>query len=216
MAAILASLLEDFSPAPKGEPAGIEILRAVKHSAEAEPVQPPPPADRQAELIRSIEGRVRAEEREAAQKRLEEAIAAEKTRHEDELKDQRVIWVEQESSQISAQIVECIGRIETILSERVANILKPFVSAGFRQQSIAEFEEVLTTILLGDEAGLIRIVGPEDIIQALKDKLGSHRGAIEFLPGDHIEVSVTARNTTVQTQLGQWADRLEQALKARS
>jgi hypothetical protein len=37
---------------------------------------------------------------------------------------------------------------------------------------------------------------------------------IEFLPGDHIEVSVTTRDTTVQTQLRAWSDRLEQVLKA--
>jgi len=216
MASAIANLLEDFSPSSKGEPLGIGILRAVKHSIEAEPMQPPPSVDRQAELIRSAEAGVRAEEREAAQKRLETALAVERARFEDELKAQRVIWVEQEGSQLSTQIAEGIGRIETILSERVANILKPFVSAAFRQQSIIGLEEVLATILLGEEVGPIRIVGPEDIVQVLKGKLGSHGRAIEFLPGNHIEVSITARSTTVQTQLSQWANRLDQALKAES
>jgi hypothetical protein len=62
----------------------------------------------------------------------------------------------------------------------------------------------------------MKIVGPEDLLLTLKEDLGPHGGAIEFLPGDHVEVSVTARDTTVQTQLLAWSDRLEQVLKAES
>ncbi len=220
MAGAIASLLEDFSPTVGGETLGLGILRAVKNTAQPDPISAPapsqPPVDRQAELIKSVETRVRAEEREAAQIRLEESIAAERARYEDELKAQRVIWVEQHAEQLSIQLVESIGRMETMISERVSNILKPFVSEAFRQQSMIEFKEVLATLLLGDEPGPIRIVGPEDLIQTLRANLGSHGGAVEFLPGDHVEVSVTARDTSVQTQLGPWACRLEKALKAES
>ncbi len=216
MAGAIASLLEDFSPAPWSEPVGIGVLRSVKAAAEPDPAPPPPVVDRQAELIKAVEARVRAEEREAAQRRLEEAVAAEKARYEDELASQRVIWVEQHAVQLSTQIVEGLGRIEAILSDRVANILKPFVSDAFRQQSNAEFKEALATLLTGDDAGSMRIEGPEDLVQSLKENLGPHGGAIEFLPGDHVEVSVTIRDTTMQTQLRAWSDRLEQVLKAES
>jgi hypothetical protein len=216
MPGAIANLLEDFSPASSGGTVGIGILRAVKVTAEPEPNPGPPPVDRQAELLKAVEAKVRAEEREAAQRRLEEAFAAEKARYEDELASQRVIWVEQHAVQLSTQIVEGLGRIEAILSDRVANILKPFVSEAFRQQSNAEFKEALATLLTGDDAGSMRIEGPEDLVQSLKENLGSHGGAIEFLPGDHVEVSVTIRDTTMQTQLRAWSDRLEQALKAES
>ena len=216
MPGAIANLLEDFSPASSGGTVGIGILRAVKVTAEPEPNPGPPPVDRQAELLKAVEARVRAEEREAAQRRLEEAVAAEKARYEDELASQRVIWVEQHAVQLSTQIVEGLGRIEAILSDRVANILKPFVSDAFRQQSNAEFKEALATLLTGDDAGSMRIEGPEDLVQSLKENLGPHGGAIEFLPGDHVEVSVTIRDTTMQTQLRTWSDRLEQVLKAES
>ncbi|MBF9195893.1 hypothetical protein [Microvirga terrestris] len=215
MAGAIASLLEDFSPTRRGESLGGGILRAVK--AKAEPDLPPPPVvDRQAELIKAAEAKVRAEERDAARQQLDEAIAAEKARYEEELASQRVIWVEQQANQLSMLIVEGIGRIEALVSERVANILKPFVSEAFRQQSAVEFKESLATLLLGEETGPMRIVGPEDLLRALKENLGPHADAIEFLPGDHVEVSVTARDTTVQTQLQAWSDRLEQVLKAES
>ena len=215
MAGAIASLLEDFSPAPRSEPVGIGVLRAVKAAAEPEPV-PPPAVDRQAELIKAVEAKVRAEERDAARRQLDEAVAAEKVRYEEELASQREIWVEQQASQLSTLIVEGIGRIEDMLSERVANIMKPFVSEAFRQQSIVEFKEALATLLLSEETGTMKIAGPEDLLLALKENLGPHGGAIEFLPGDHVEVSVTTRDTTVQTQLQAWSDRLEQVLKADS
>jgi hypothetical protein len=214
MPGAIANLLEDFSPAPRSEPLGIGMLRAVKVAAEPDPVSIVPPVDRQAELIKAVEARVRSEEREAARRQLEEMVAAERVRFDDELAAQRVIWVEQQAGQLSTLIVDGIGRIEATLAERVANILKPFVSEAFRQQSIAEFQQALATLLIGDEAGSMRITGPEDLVQILKSNLGSRGGAIEFLSGDHVEVSVTARDTTVQTQLRAWADRLEQALKA--
>jgi hypothetical protein len=214
MAGAIVNLLEDFSPAPRSEPLGIGVLRAVKAAAEPDLAPPPPSVDRQAELLKALEAKVRAEERDAARRQLEEAIAAEKARYEEELASQRVIWVEQQADQLSTLIVEGIGRIEAMLSQRVANILRPFVSEAFRQQSLMEFKEVLATILLGEETGPMKIVGPEDLLQALRDNLGPHGSAIEFLPGDHVEVSVTARDTTAQTQLQAWSDRLGQVLKA--
>jgi hypothetical protein len=216
MAGAIASLLEDFSPAPRGEPLGLGILRAVKVAAEPDLAPPPPAVDRQAEIAKALEMRVRSEEREAARQQLEEAVAAERARYDEELAAQRVIWIEQQAGPLSTLIVEGLGRIEAMLSERVANILKPFVSEAFRQQSIVEFKEALATLLLGEEAGPMKIAGPEDLLQTLKEGLGPHAAAIDFLPGDHIEVSVTTRETTVQTQLRAWSDRLEQVLKAES
>jgi hypothetical protein len=213
MAGAIASLLEDFSPAPRSEPVGIGILRAVKIAAEPD-LTPPPMVDRQAELVKALEAKVRAEEREVARQQLEEAVAAERARCEEELAAQRVIWVEQQAGQLSTLIVDGLGRIEATLSDRVANILKPFVCEAFRQRSIAEFKEVLATLLLGEETGPMRIAGPEDLLLMLKENLGPHGTAIDFLPGDHVEVGVTTRDTTVQTQLRAWSDRLEQVLKA--
>ncbi len=217
MAGAIASLLEDFSPEPRSGLMGIGVLRTVKVAPEPDLAPPPPPAvDRQAEIVKALEAKVRAEEREVARQQLEDAVAAEKARYEEELSAQRVIWVEQQTGPLSTLVVEGLGRIEAILSERVANILRPFVSEAFRQRSIVEFREVLATLLLGENTGTMKIVGPEDLLQTLKENLGPHGAAIDFLPGDQIEVSVTTCDTTAQTQLRAWSDRLEQVLKAES
>jgi hypothetical protein len=214
MTGTLVSLLADFSSPVPGEASGIGLLRTVKVAPETAPEPQQPVVDRQAELIRSVEARVRTEEREAARKGLEDAIAAEKARHLEELNDQRAIWVEQQALQLSAQISTAVERLEANLSERVANILRPFVSEAFRQQSLAEFKDVISTLLSSRGASPLRISGPADLLSAMKSHLGQYESAIEFLPGEHVEVSVVAQDTIAQTQLNSWFVRLAQALES--
>lgn len=213
MAGTIASLLADFSTPAARESSGIGLLRSVKVVPDRDPEPPKPVVDRQAELIKSIEARVRDEERETARRELKDALASENARHEEEMNVQRTIWVEQQAMQMSAQISTAIERIEADLSERIANILRPFVSDAFRQQTLTEFREVLATLLSGRDAGLIKISGPEDLLLAMKPHLGQRESSIEFLSGEHVEVSVIAQDTHVQTQLGSWSVRLAQALE---
>ena len=214
MAGTLASLLTDFSSPAAGAPSGISLLRTVKVAPEPSPEPPQAPVvDRHAEIAASVEARVRAEERERARKELEDALAAEQARHLEDVSEQRLLWVEQQALQLSSQISQAVESIESDLSEKVANILRPFVAEAFRQQALADFKEVLATLLSGNDARLLRVSGPEDLIAALQTRLGPSRDLIEFSPGEHVEVSVMARDTLAQTQLNAWSTKLSQALE---
>lgn len=214
MSGTLASLLADFSSPIAGDASGLSLLRTVKIAPETASEPEPPAVDRQAELIRSVEARVRAEEREIARKELEDAIAAERARHLEDLNVQRSLWVEQQVLRLSSQLSDAIERIEATLAESTENILRPFVSEAFRQQSLAEFKDVVATLLSGRDAAPLKISGPEDLLSALKSHLGQYGDAIELLPGEHIEVSVVVQDTIAQTQLGFWSARLAQALES--
>jgi predicted nucleic acid-binding protein len=214
MAVTLTSLLADFSNSVGDSPSGIGLLRAVKVMPEAAPEpQQQPAVDRQAELIRSVEAKVRAEEREAARKELETAIAAERARHLDELDHQRIVWVEQQSEAMAAQVTNAIEQLEANISERVANILRPFLADAYRAQSLAEFKDHLETLLSGRDAGLLKISGPDDLLSAMQIHLRRYGSSIEFIPSEHIEISAKAQDTIVQTQLNSWSARLAQALE---
>jgi len=213
MAVTIASLLADFSPKSAGDALGIGLLRAAKASPEPMPEPPPPVIDRQAELLKAVEAKVRAEERESARLAVEEAVTAERRRFEHEMQTEREAWVDQQATQIAAQLLEGFGRIEALLSERVASILRPFVSDAMRQKTLEELEEALATVLSGGEPKLLKITGPEDLLLSMKERMGSHGEAIEFCPGEHVEVSVVARDTTLRTQFDSWSSRLKQALE---
>jgi hypothetical protein len=213
MAGTIASLLADFSSPVAREPSGIGLLRPVKVTPNTDPEPQQLVIDRQAEFVKSVEARVRAEERVIARKELEDAIAVEKARHVEDINDQRTIWVEQQALQMSAQISAAAERIEANLSEKVANILRPFVSEAFRQQTLAEFKDVLVTLLSGRDASLLKISGPEDLLAVMKSHLERYGSSIEFLPSELVEMSVIAQDTLVQTQLNSWSVRLAQALE---
>ncbi|WP_404287558.1 hypothetical protein ACD578_19115 [Microvirga sp. RSM25] len=213
MAGTIASLLADFSSPIARESSGIGLLRAAKVTPETDPEPQQPVVDRHAEFIKSVEARVRAEEREIARKEFEDAIAAEKVRHLEDMNDQRTIWVEQQALQMSAQIATALERIEANLSERIANILRPFVSEAFRQQTLAEFKDVLATLLSGRDASLLKISGPKDLLTAMKSHLGHYENSIEFFSSEHVEIRVATQDTLVQTQLNSWSVRLAQALE---
>lgn len=210
----IANLINDFSSPRSTDGFGIGVLRRVKQVEEVESVSVPSAADRQAELIRSAVDQVRREEREAAHLRLEEALEVERKNHREELAIQREIWVQQEALQLSAQIIKSVGNLEAVLSEKVAKILAAVVPEALKQKAIAEFTEILGTILSGENESLIKITGPEDILSSIKAGMVLREGLVEFMPSDHVEVTFVAGDTTVQTQFGTWFERLQAALKA--
>ncbi|WP_262299132.1 hypothetical protein [Microvirga sesbaniae] len=214
MAGTLASLLADFSNPTAGDASGIGLLRAAKAAPEPVPEPKQPAADRQADLVRSVEARVRAEERETARRALEDAVAAERARHAEDIDTQRAVWAEEQAQRLSAQISEALDHIALSVSERVANILRPFVSEAYRRQTLAEFSDVLATLLSRRGENLLTISGPDDLLSAMKPHLEGHGSSIAFVPSDRIEVSASIQDTSVQTQLNSWSVRLAQTLES--
>jgi len=210
----IANLISDFSSPAAPEGGGIGILRRVRQPAAPEPHPVQSPVDRQAELIQSVEARVRAEEREAARQQLEQALKAEQDRHREELAVQRGIWVEQEALQLSSQIDNAIGNLESLLSEKAARILASVIPEALRQNAIAEFNEALGTILSGKTSTLLKVAGPEDILNAVKARIALRDDVVEFVPSDTAEVTLVAGDTTIQTQFSAWSERLQMLLKA--
>ncbi|PVE22473.1 hypothetical protein DC522_20995 [Microvirga sp. KLBC 81] len=210
----VARLIADFSIPSASEGFGLGMLRRVKAVVEEEPVRVQSAPDRQAELIRSAEAQARAEEREAARQQLKEALDAEREKHCEELAVQRELWVEQEAAQLSAQIVDSLGNLERILSDRVARILAPIIPEALQQKALFEFNEILGTILSGEISTVLKVTGPEDMLKAIRARFALREGIIEFVPSDDVEVTLVAGDTTIQTQLSSWSIRLKEALKA--
>ncbi len=217
MTASLSHLLADYSPPQERNPTGIALLRRVKlepKPAELPPEPKPDPIDHQAELIRRVETQARQDERQKAQEVLAQALAGERKRFEDELNTQRLIWVEQEGSQLSLQLGEAFSNLERVLSERVANVLASFVSEAVRHRMIDDFEAALKTLLSRSSGGLIRVAGPQDLLSIVESRMGPHREALKFVPNDDVEVAVVSQDTAIETQLSSWLSRLTEVSRA--
>lgn len=213
MAGSISNLIADFSMPSKPEGFGLGLLRRVKQIEDHEAIQSPPSADRQVETMQAAVVEAREQEKAIARRQLEEALDAERERHAEELAVQRELWVEQEALQLSSQIIKAVGNLEAALSDQVARILTSVIPEALRQTAIAEFNQALGTMLSGEVSGLLRVTGPEDILRLMKEGMSLREGMVEFVPADHVEVTLIAGDTTIQTQFSPWAGRLQELLR---
>jgi hypothetical protein len=59
----------------------------------------------------------------------------------------------------------------------------------------------------------MEIVGPEDLLKALQAKLGPEATNVRFSAGAGCDVRVTADQTVLETRLGAWVAKIEEALR---
>jgi hypothetical protein len=214
MSGNIADLISDFSKPALPEGIGIGMLRRVRQAAEPKATLIESTIDHQAEMIQAAVAQARAEERETARVQLEQALNEERERHREDLALQRQLWVEQEALQLSTQIIREVGNLEADLSEKAARILTSVIPEALRQNAIAEFNEALGTILSGELTTVLRITGPKDVLDVMQAGMTMREGIVEFVPGNDVEVTLVAGDTTIQTQFNSWSERLQTFLKA--
>ena len=57
------------------------------------------------------------------------------------------------------------------------------------------------------------MTGPEDLLQALRGELSGKAWAATYLPSGEPDVRITAGQTILETRLGAWAAKIEEALR---
>jgi len=216
----LFTVLADFSSPKPSEVALSALLKPSKPqptaevSAETRAKPKPDPAAELAEAVRRAVEVARAEEREMAVRDREAMLEAERARHTEELAAERILWAESEGAALSARFGAAFVALETLVCDRVANVLGPFVTASYREQMVSELRVTLKKIMAESAAKTVLVTGPEDLLAALKGGAGQDLGSIEFQVSDEIDVCVVASDTAVDSQLKPWTDRLNDVLKA--
>lgn len=151
-----------------------------------------------------------AEGREAA--RLEHAaeLQREQEKFEARLVEMRQAWTEEQSAVLSHAIGEGLGRIEATIADAVARLIEPLIVAGAREAALAGLKQTLEHLLAKSPAANIRIQGPDDLLAALRDRLGD-RKSIAYAPGAGCDVLVETDNTLIETRLAAWMAHLQEA-----
>lgn len=149
----------------------------------------------------------REEARAAANAELEFNLAREQHRLEARIAQERETWLAQESETLSRALDEAFSRLESSIAGSVARILKPFVTDALREQAVASLSETLSG-LLSDERALVRVSGPENLLNALRDKIGTRGASIEFHPGEP-DVRIIADHTVIESRLRSWIERFD-------
>jgi hypothetical protein len=98
------------------------------------------------------------------------------------------------------------------LADAAARILKPFLAAQLHKRAVAELADCLAALSAREEAAEINVCGAPDLLEALRSRLGDNLGNITYRPDAASEVRVAVGQTVLETRIGAWMARIEEAV----
>ena len=133
--------------------------------------------------------------------------------HRKELSSAREAWAQLESERLAEQLVKGFSELEARLADTTARILKPFLAAELHRRAIADLAESLTALRAQEKTAVIDVSGAADLLQALRARLEGKLDNVAYRPSQGSDVRVTVGETVVQTRIGAWMARIEEAVK---
>lgn len=149
------------------------------------------------------------EGRAAVEAAWSEKLEEQRLFHEKQLSVERLTWASREAEKLEQQLTAGLARLQTQIADTVADLLKPFLIGAARRDAIDALARTLETML--SEGATVEISGSEDLLRVLREKLSGKNVAIVFTPADSPEVRATAGQTILETQLGMWIAKVEEA-----
>jgi hypothetical protein len=99
------------------------------------------------------------------------------------------------------------------LAETTARILKPFLATEMHRRAIADLAESLTALRTQENTSHISVSGAADLLEALRVRLEGKLENITYRQSDACDVRVTVGQTVLETRVGAWMARIEEAMK---
>ena len=80
-------------------------------------------------------------------------------------------------------------------------------------KAIDDLVESVTVLRAQEKSTVIAVSGAADLLQALRARLAGRFDNIAYHPGQACDVRVTVGQTVLETRLGAWMARIEEAVK---
>ncbi len=196
----LSRVLVDFGagkigPAPKsGSPIPIIPVR--------EPVKD------MATQLAEAHARGADEARMTADAELEHKLAEALARADEQHAAERARWTCEEAGALAAHLTSAVEALEARIAEAVGRVLTPFVTDELRSSSVEALAESIGTLLSGASRPTLRVSGPEDLLSALRERLGAMADTVEWQPNGQVDVTVSADDSVIETEIQGWIERI--------
>jgi hypothetical protein len=132
--------------------------------------------------------------------------------HRKELASAREAWTQLESGRLAEQLAKGLQELEARLADTTARILKPFLTAELHRRAIADLAESLTALRAQEKAAGIAVSGTADLLEALRARLEGKLDNVIYHASQACDVRVTVGQTVLETRVGAWMARIEEAL----
>jgi hypothetical protein len=133
--------------------------------------------------------------------------------HRNELASAREAWTRQEGGRLAEQLMKGLEELEARLADTTARILKPFLAVELQRGAIADLVESLTVLRAQDKAAVISVFGAGDLLEALRARLDGKLDNVAYHPSQTCDVRMTVGQTVLESRLGAWMARIEEAVK---
>ena len=140
-------------------------------------------------------------------RKLAEAIARAEAQHAAE----RALWTGEQADALAARLSAAVQALEARIADMVGRVLTPFLTAELRSRSVEALAESIGALLSGGNHPALCISGPDDLLSALRERLGVGPVAVDWQPNGQVEVTVTAEDSVIETEIQSWIDRFSGA-----
>lgn len=142
----------------------------------------------------------------------EAKLAEERVRSAIRLGEERAKWSDQQAVAIVNGFDSACREIESNIASSVARILLPFLADAVRDNAIESLVEQISMLTSNSPVPAFRVTGPSELIDLVRTQLNlAGRSGVEYQSADTVEVRVLADQTTIETQISTWMDRLKEA-----
>ncbi|OYU87412.1 MAG: hypothetical protein CFE29_23650 [Bradyrhizobiaceae bacterium PARB1] len=171
-----------------------------------------------------VEKQPAAAEDDGYERGLADGYARAKTEFEQKLEQERQAFAAQATEErrqllnetaakLAADVTEAGNELQDRIAGVTARILEPMITSAAQKQAVASFIDHLSSIATDVRRPVLRLTGPSELLELIRNKLGVRAIAIELRPGPELEASITIDQVVLETQLKVWADRLKLALQ---
>lgn len=143
----------------------------------------------------------------------ETLLEQEREMHAKQLEEERVRFDMREAANVSAAIDGFMNVMEQRISFSLSRMLHPFLAEKITAQLVSAFADNLRQLAQDGDEKMIRLSGPENLVQQVLEQLPSLRDRIEVQRADQVELVALLDETTIETRLGQWLNQLNDMQK---
>jgi hypothetical protein len=150
-----------------------------------------------------------AEAEEALAARLREAEHAVEGR----IAAARADWVAQESARLAGRLEAALREIDSVLTDAVARILKPFLVERVRAEAVETLAATIADVVRHRDGARVEIAGAADLTAAVAERIGALGIGADVREAEGCDVRVSIGLTALETSLAAWMTRIEEAVR---
>ncbi|MBD1545690.1 hypothetical protein [Roseibium aggregatum] len=150
----------------------------------------------------------------SATERLEARLAEERQAHDAEVAALRETLLSDQAALLGEGMKAAFDDLENRIAACVADVLEPLIEQQIACRIVASFRDTLSRFLEGDQGMLVRVSGPEALLDLLRADPGGLEGRIEYQPAAAAELTTVIGETTLNTRFAEWMAQLRLAMEA--